>query len=123
MALPVVIAGLRIATVSTVALATVGAIVYDGGLGILLLNGVNSNFRAQVLAVSLICVAMALLLDLARRLAQRLSTPWTRTAGAGGGRSSQPPLHASPTAPTAAAPRAWVTCWSRGTGPPLQPPT
>nr|WP_246280217.1 ABC transporter permease [Nocardioides daedukensis] len=84
MALPVIIAGLRIATVSTVALATVGAIVYDGGLGILLLNGVNSNFRAQVLAVSLICVVMALLLDLVLLLAQRLSTPWTRTAGARG---------------------------------------
>lgn len=81
MAMPVVMAGLRIATVSTVALTTVGAIVSYGGLGNLLLNGVNTNFRAQVLAASLICVVIALLLDAILLLVQRVTTPWARADG------------------------------------------
>ncbi|KQY50281.1 ABC transporter permease [Nocardioides sp. Root151] len=78
LALPVIMAGLRIATVSTVALTTVGALVSYGGLGNLLFVGVPNDFRAQVLAASLICVAIALVLDVALMLVQRLATPWTR---------------------------------------------
>jgi osmoprotectant transport system permease protein len=78
LALPVIMAGLRIATVSTVALTTVGALVSYGGLGNLLYNGVRTEFRAQVMAASLICVAMAVLLDLLLLGAQKGMTPWTR---------------------------------------------
>lgn len=78
MALPVIMAGLRIATVSTVALTTVGALVAYGGLGNLLYNGVDTDFRAQVLAASLICVAIAVTLDAVLLLAQRAMTPWAR---------------------------------------------
>lgn len=78
LALPVMMAGLRVATVSTVALTTVGALISYGGLGNLLYTGVHDDFRAQVLAASLICVAIALLLDVVLLLVQRLATPWTR---------------------------------------------
>ena len=83
LALPVIMAGLRVATVSTVALTTVGSLVAYGGLGNLIKDGVNTNFRAELLTASVLCVR-------ARRasstcvlvLAQRLLTPWTQGGGA-----------------------------------------
>jgi osmoprotectant transport system permease protein len=81
LALPVIMAGLRVATVSTVALVTIGSIVSYGGLGNLLLTGFNSTFKAQILAASLLCVVIAVALDLLLLLVQRLCTPWTRDAG------------------------------------------
>ena len=56
LALPVIMAGLRVATVSTVALTTVGALVGYGGLGNLIEDGVQNNFRAELLAASVLCV-------------------------------------------------------------------
>jgi len=82
LALPVIMAGLRIATVSTVALTTVGAVVAYGGLGNLLKNGVQEDFRAQVLAASVICVLIAVALDLLLLVVQKLMTPWARSARA-----------------------------------------
>ncbi|MFI1971610.1 ABC transporter permease [Streptomyces cinnamoneus] len=79
LALPAVMAGLRITTVSTVSLTTVGAIIGYGGLGNLLYDGMRSYFKAQVLTASVLCVALAVLADLALLLVQRLLTPWTRT--------------------------------------------
>ena len=81
LAMPAVIAGVRVATVSTVALTTVGAIVNYGGLGNLLLQAVNTQFRPQVLTASVLCVALAVTFDLLLVGVQRALTPWTR-AGA-----------------------------------------
>jgi len=81
LALPVVMAGLRVATVSTVALTTVGSIVSYGGLGNLLLQAVGTQFKAQILAASVLCVLLALVLDVVLVVVQRAVTPWTR-AGA-----------------------------------------
>lgn len=81
LALPVIMAGLRIATVSTVALTTVGAIVAYGGLGNLLASGVDENFKAQILAASVICVVLAVVLDAGLLGVQRVLTPWTRRRG------------------------------------------
>lgn len=78
LALPAIMAGLRIATVSTVALATVGAIVGNGGLGNLIYDGLPSNFKAEVLTASVICVALALAADLILITIQRLATPWLK---------------------------------------------
>jgi osmoprotectant transport system permease protein len=80
LALPVIMAGLRVATVSTVALATIGAIVSYGGLGNLLLLAVGNQFKAQIFAASILCVGLAVVLDLVIVVAQRLLTPWTRHA-------------------------------------------
>jgi osmoprotectant transport system permease protein len=76
LAMPVIVAGLRVATVSTVALATVGTIVGNGGLGDLISNGLGSNFKAEVLTASVLCVALAVVLDVLLLGAQRVLTPW-----------------------------------------------
>ena len=78
LALPVIMAGLRVATVSTVALTTVGSLVAYGGLGNLIKDGVSTNFRAELLSAAVLCVVLAILLDVLLVLAQRLLTPWTR---------------------------------------------
>ena len=83
LALPVIMAGVRIATVSTVALTTVGAIVVYGGLGNLLADGVQENFKAEILAASVLCVVLAVVLDVGLLGAQRALTPWTRKRGRG----------------------------------------
>ena len=82
LALPVVMAGLRVATVSTVALTTVGTLVAHGGLGNLISHGVSRNFRAELVTAGVLCVLLALLLDVVLVLAQRFLTPWTRTGRA-----------------------------------------
>ena len=78
LALPTIIAGIRVATVSTVALTTIGAIVGAGGLGNLLVDSIRTRFKAEILAAGVICVLLAVLLDLALLGVQRLLTPWTR---------------------------------------------
>ncbi|WP_055488877.1 ABC transporter permease [Streptomyces sp. WMMB 322] len=83
LALPALMAGVRIATVSAVALTTVGAIVGFGGLGNLIYDGMDSFFRAQVLTASVICVLLASLADVLLLGVQRLLTPWARTGGRG----------------------------------------
>lgn len=78
LALPVIMAGLRVATVSTVALVTIGTIVSYGGLGGPLAEGINDEFNAQILTTSVLCVVLAIAFDLVIVLAQRRLTPWTR---------------------------------------------
>ena len=63
---------------STVALTTVGAIVSYGGLGNLLLQGFQTDFKAQILAASLLCVALAVVFDVILVVIQWLLTPWAR---------------------------------------------
>ena len=82
LALPVIMAGLRVATVSTVALTTVGSLVAYGGLGNLIKDGVLTNFRAELLTAAVLCVVLAVLLDAVLVVAQWLLTPWTRGARA-----------------------------------------
>jgi osmoprotectant transport system permease protein len=82
LALPAILAGLRVATVSTIALATIGGYVGYGGLGDLIFQGLNSLYRAQVLTASLLCVLLAVVADLGLLGLQRLLTPWTRTVSA-----------------------------------------
>lgn len=78
LALPVMMAGLRVATVSTVALTTIGTVVSEGGLGYLIADGQSTQFNAELFAGAVLCVALALTLDLLLVLAQRLATPWRR---------------------------------------------
>ena len=81
LALPTFMAGLRIATVSTVALTTVGVITGNGGLGQLIIGGFNSNFyRAEIVTGALGCVLLALVADVLLAGLQRLLTPWARAA-------------------------------------------
>jgi osmoprotectant transport system permease protein len=81
LALPSVMAGLRIATVSTVALVTVGVVVGQGGLGqIIIVNGFSANYyRPPIVFGTLACVLLALVADQLLALLERVLTPWTRT--------------------------------------------
>ncbi|MBH5335709.1 ABC transporter permease [Streptomyces pactum] len=78
LALPALMAGLRITTVSTISLTTVGAIIGYGGLGNLIYEGMHSFFKAQVLTASVLCVVLAVTADLLLLGVQRLLTPWAR---------------------------------------------
>ncbi|KXK59849.1 quaternary ammonium transporter [Micromonospora rosaria] len=83
LALPGIVTGLRLATVSTVALVTVGVVVGRGGLGQLIFAGFQNNFyKAQIMTATLLCVLLALLADLVLAGVGRLLTPWAaRRAG------------------------------------------
>jgi osmoprotectant transport system permease protein len=78
-ALPSIVAGLRLATVSTVALVTVGVVVGYGGLGQLMFQGFRNNFyRAEIMTATLATILLALVLDLGLWAAGRALTPWLR---------------------------------------------
>lgn len=79
LAVPGILTGLRLATVSTVAMTTIGVLVGHGGLGELIIGGFRSNFyTAPILTGTVLCVALALALDLLLLGAGRLATPWAR---------------------------------------------
>jgi osmoprotectant transport system permease protein len=76
LALPAIIAGIRIATVTTVSLATVAAFVLPEGLGQPILDGLRTFFKTKFIAAGLLAVALAVVADAALVLVQRLATPW-----------------------------------------------
>jgi osmoprotectant transport system permease protein len=81
LALPVIIAGLRIATVTTVGLVTVTAVLGLGGYGYFILRGLNTFFWTQILVGVVLSVVLATGLDIAFLFLQRLLSPWARRAG------------------------------------------
>lgn len=83
LALPVLIAGLRIATVTTISLATITAWIDAGGLGTLLFDGIAFNRPSMILAGTVAITALALSADLLLRLAERL-TPASRALHSAG---------------------------------------
>jgi len=78
LALPEIMAGLRIATTTTVGLATLAFFAGAGGLGGEIFADVN--FKSNVVVAGALCVLLAAALDLMILLAQRLATPWARAA-------------------------------------------
>jgi osmoprotectant transport system permease protein len=80
LALPAIFGGLRIAVVSTVAIATVAALVGDRGLGypIFLAMGLPTPFRTEIYSAGVLVVALALSLDLILVAARRSLVRWTR---------------------------------------------
>jgi osmoprotectant transport system permease protein len=70
-ALPVVLGGVRVATVSLVALATVAAWINAGGLGVLLFEGIGTNNPDKIFAGALAAAALAIAADLALRGVER----------------------------------------------------
>ena len=86
LAVPLVVAGLRLASVSTIGLVTVSAILGDsfGGLGYYILDGSHRHFTTEILVGGLLSIALAVVADLAFVLLQRVLTPWAarRTGGA-----------------------------------------
>jgi osmoprotectant transport system permease protein len=80
LALPAIVAGLRIATVTVISLATVAVFVVNEGLGAPIFDGLQQSFKTELIAAGALCVALALAADGLLVLAQRALTPWSRFA-------------------------------------------
>ncbi len=80
-ALPVIMAGVRIATVTTIGLVTVTALIGQGGLGQLMLSGFISLFPTEIYVGALLSLALAVAADAGLLLIQRALTPWARSEG------------------------------------------
>jgi osmoprotectant transport system permease protein len=78
LAVPLIVAGLRVATVTTIGLVMVTALIGEGGLGQLMLRGFNFRNYAPVYAGAAITVGLAVIADLGLSLVGRLATPWVR---------------------------------------------
>lgn len=84
LAVPLIVAGVRLATVSTIGLVTVSAVLGNrfGGLGYYILDGYHREFSTEILLGGLLSIALAVAADLTFVLAQRLLTPWARARAA-----------------------------------------
>ncbi len=82
LALPSIFAGLRIATVTTVSLATAAAFVIDEGLGSPIFRAIGSPFNTTFIAASGLAIALAIVADLGLVGLQRVLTPWARRRAA-----------------------------------------
>jgi osmoprotectant transport system permease protein len=81
LALPVIIAGVRIAAVTTVGLVTITALIGLGGLGHFILEGLQLFFSTATIVGAVLSVALALAVDGALLGVQKLLTPWARSGG------------------------------------------
>jgi osmoprotectant transport system permease protein len=77
-ATPVVIAGLRVAAVSSISLVSVGQLIGIGGLGYLFVDGIQRNFTTEIVTGVVLIVILAVVTDFVLVLARRLLTPWQR---------------------------------------------
>jgi osmoprotectant transport system permease protein len=82
LAVPVLIAGLRVATVSNISLVSVGALIGVGGLGELFTEGFQLNFPTEIVTGIVLIMLLALIGDALLLGLGRVATPWSR-AGAG----------------------------------------
>ena len=74
------IAGLRVATVASISLVTIGALIGIGGLGQLFTDGLSTNFMPEVISGLVLVAFWAVVFDLLLVLAGRLLAPWARSA-------------------------------------------
>jgi osmoprotectant transport system permease protein len=82
-AMPIIVAGLRIATVTTIGLVTIATLVGMGGLGYLIVNiGIQRRFPTATLTGVIVVVVLATVIDLGFQVLQRRLTPWARARGA-----------------------------------------
>ncbi|WP_119729116.1 ABC transporter permease [Thermomonospora amylolytica] len=88
LALGVVMAGLRVATVSNISLVSVGSLIGIGGLGDLFVTGLQRDFPTPIVVGIASIIALALVADVVLLAVQRALTPWER---AGRGRSAAAP--------------------------------
>ncbi len=76
---PVLVAGLRVASVSSISLVSVGGLLGLGGLGNLFTDGFHRDFIGEIVIGVVASLVLALVIDLVLVLLGRASTPWTRT--------------------------------------------
>lgn len=84
LALPVIMAGVRIAAVTTIGLVTITALIGQGGVGFFILRGLNRFFNTEIVLGTALSVILAIAVDLFLVLVERVLTPWSthRTASA-----------------------------------------
>jgi osmoprotectant transport system permease protein len=78
LAVPAIMAGLRIATVTTISLTTVAAYIGAGGLGAPIFDAIQTGFKTEFVAAGALAIALALVVDVLLVLIQRTITPWSR---------------------------------------------
>jgi osmoprotectant transport system permease protein len=84
LALPAIVAGLRIAVVTTIALATIVYTIYDAGLGVPIHSALGEGpFKTELIAAAVLTIGLAILADGVLVLLQRALTPWARARRAG----------------------------------------
>lgn len=82
-ALPIIVAGLRIATVTTIGLVTIATLIGMGGLGYLIVNiGVTQRFPTATITGIVIVVLLSTTVDLSLQAVQRRLTPWAKARAA-----------------------------------------
>jgi osmoprotectant transport system permease protein len=79
LAIPVVVAGLRVAAVSSISLVTVGAVIGFGGLGQMFTDGFQRDIPAEIVTGIVLVLVIALVVDGLILLLGRVLTPWDRT--------------------------------------------
>ena len=79
LALPAIFAGLRVATVSTIGIVTITAVIGLGGLGQLILRGLIESFHTPLVVATVLSIVLALIADLVLAGAQRFAVPWSRS--------------------------------------------
>lgn len=78
LALPVIIAGLRIAAVTVIGLVTVTALIGQGGVGFFILRGLQRFFSTEIVLGTALSVILAVIVDVGLLLLERALTPWAR---------------------------------------------
>jgi len=76
LAVPVIIAGLRVATVSSISLVSVGQLIGIGGLGYFLIDLLQQAFPTEIYTALILIIILALLADTVLVLLRRWLTPW-----------------------------------------------
>ena len=83
LALPVIMAGVRIATVSTIGLVTIGSLIGRGGVGQFILEGLRTLFQTEIVLGAVLAAALAFAAEGALLVLQRSLTPWAKGRGEG----------------------------------------
>jgi osmoprotectant transport system permease protein len=81
LALPIIVAGIRIATVTTIGVATIAAYIGAGGLGELIFSGIDRNFPTEILAGAILATLLSVVADFGLLGMERWLRPWSRRAG------------------------------------------
>ena len=79
LAVPAIMAGLRVAVVSTIALATVAAFVIPQGLGYPIYLALREAFKTEIIVAGALAIGLALVADGLLVMAERALTPWAQT--------------------------------------------
>ncbi len=78
LALPVIVAGIRIAVVTVIGIAVIGAYIGAGGLGVLVFDGINRDFPTLYITGAVLATLLAIFSDLALVRVERFLRPWAR---------------------------------------------